>query len=75
MQVRFRGQPACFLIRLEKEATPEADYPKRMFRDDPAALRRSPGRRYGATRAAFVEQLDDLGEALFDFADVSDLEQ
>ena len=32
MQARFPGQDAFFLIHVENQATPQADFPKRMFR-------------------------------------------
>ena len=32
MKVRFRGGEAFFLVHVENQATPQADFPKRMFR-------------------------------------------
>ncbi len=32
MKVKFRGQEAFFLVHVENQATPQADFPKRMFR-------------------------------------------
>ena len=32
MKVKFRGEPAFFLIHVENQATAQADFPKRMFR-------------------------------------------
>ena len=32
MNVRFRGEDAFFLVHLENQSTPQADFPKRMFR-------------------------------------------
>ena len=32
MKARFRGQEAFFLVHVENQATPQADFPKRMFR-------------------------------------------
>jgi len=32
MKARFRGQDAFFLVHVENQATPQADFPKRMFR-------------------------------------------
>ncbi len=32
VQVTFRDQPLCFLIHVEAQAQPEADFPRRMFR-------------------------------------------
>ena len=32
MKAKFRGQEAFFLVHVENQATPQADFPKRMFR-------------------------------------------
>ncbi len=32
MKVKFRGEEAFFLVHVENQATPQADFPKRMFR-------------------------------------------
>ena len=32
MKARFRGEEAFFLVHVENQATPQADFPKRMFR-------------------------------------------
>ncbi len=32
MKARFRGEDAFFLVHVENQATPQADFPKRMFR-------------------------------------------
>jgi len=32
MKARFRGEEAFFLIHVENQSTPQADFPKRMFR-------------------------------------------
>ncbi len=32
MRARFRGEDAYFLVHVENQATPQADFPRRMFR-------------------------------------------